>query len=206
MRKSRFITGLLLMASTVVMGQATSKQSYFGVRAGYLRASTQLTSSSPTVNLRGVGPLNSFYGGVAYQHALSRWIAYRVELTYQQKGIDNQDFDGNSLSQQKFHYVGVTPLIGIRPLSGLGLFVGPEVNFHFGKGARSGNFTPIELGMSSRFSYRYKWIGIEAGYFKSFNEYTHDDIGIARFGFTSQTWQVGLIFVPVILKAGERAN
>ena len=206
MKIGYFLVSLLLMTSTVALGQATSKQSYFGVRAGYLRAYTQLTSSSPNVNLRGVGPRSSFYGGAFYQHALSRWIAYRIEINYQQKGITNQDFDGNTLFQQRFHYVGATPLIGFTPVSGLSLFVGPEVNFHLGKGAQSKNFAPVELGISSRVSYRYKWIGVEVGYFKSFNEYTHDDLGITRFGFKSQIWQVGLIFVPAMLKTGKSVN
>lgn len=198
--------GLLLVTSTVASGQATSKQSYFGVRAGYLRASTQQTSSIPNVNLRGVAPRSSFYGGGFYQHALSRRLAYRIELNYQQKGIDNQDFDGNTLFQQKFHYVGVTPLIGLTPISGLSLFVGPEANVYLGKGTQDRNFAPIELGMSGRISYRYKWIGVEAGYFKSFNEYAHDDLGSTRFGFKNQTWQVGLIFAPAMLKIGKRTN
>ncbi|MBC3795132.1 outer membrane beta-barrel protein [Spirosoma utsteinense] len=203
--------GLLLIISTVALGQATSKQSYFGIRTGYLRASTQLTNSLlnyslPSVSLAGVAPRNSFYGGVFYQHALSRWIAYRIELNYQQKGIQNQDFDGNTLFQQKFHYVGVTPLIGITPVSGLGLFVGPEANVYFGKSAWSEHASLVELGISGRASYRYKWIGVDVGYFKSFNEYTHVDLGNIRFGFKNQTWQVGLIFVPTMLTTRKPDN
>lgn len=198
--------GLLLVTSTVALGQVTSKQSYFGLRAGYLRASTQQTSSVFNVNLRGVAPRSSFYGGGFYQHALSRWIVYRIELNYQQKGIDNQDFDGNTLFQQKFHYVGVTPLIGITPLSGLSLLVGPEANVYLGKGTQGRSFAPVELGVSGRIAYRYKWIGVEGGYFKSFNEYARDDFGSVRFGFKNQTWQAGLIFVPAALKTKGSGN
>ncbi|MBR8841101.1 MAG: PorT family protein [Stigonema ocellatum SAG 48.90 = DSM 106950] len=203
MKTAYFLMILLLVTSTVVLGQASSKQGYFGVRVGYLRASTDLTSSRNDSRLGGVAPLNSFYGGVFYQHALSRWIAYRVEVNYQQKGIENQDQDGNKLFEQKFHYVGVTPLIGFTPLSGLGFFVGPEANYYFGESAFSKNAASVELGISGRIAYRYKWIGVEASYFKSFNEYTHLDLGNTRFGFKNQTWQVGLIFVPAMLKSAN---
>jgi len=201
---SQFIA--LLLISNIVSGQATSKESYFGIRAGYLRASTNLTSSNTSYGLGGVAPRNSFYGGVFYHQNISRWLAYRTELNYQQKGIENQDYDGNVLFQQKFHYIGLTPLIGFTPISGLGFFVGPEANVHFGRSMWSNNAASIEIGVSGRVSYRYKSIGVEVGYFKGLNEYTSVDFGDNRFGFKNRTWQAGLLFVPKKFIKGNKVN
>lgn len=205
--------GPLLITSMIALGQTTSKQSYFGVRAGYLRASTDVTSSPEGSNLTGVSPLNGYYGGLFYQHDSPNRIAYRAELNYQHKGNENQDRNGNILSQERFNYVGLTPLIGITPIPGLSLLVGPEVNVYIGKKAFNRNAPLAEFGISGRVTYRRKWIGIEVGYFKGFNEYNSvtvrnspavgEDI---RFSFKNQTCQVGLIFVPAMLKAGKKTN
>lgn len=204
---------LSLVTSTVVLGQVSSKHSYFGVRAGYLRASTDLTSSPEGSDLRGVAPLNGYYGGVFYQHNLPNRITYRVELNYQQKGNEAQDQNGNVSYQRKFQYVGLTPLIGVTPISGLSLLVGPEVNFYFGIKAFDRNAPLAEFGISGRVAYRYKWIGIEVGYFKGISKYNSVTIqnnpaigGDTRFDFKNQTWQVGLIFVPAMLKMGKSVN
>lgn len=213
MKPGYFLVILSFLTSTIVLGQVSSKHSYFGVRAGYLRASTNITSSPEGSSLRGLAPLNSFYGGVFYQHTLPSRIAYRVELNYQQKGNEAQDQNGTVAYQRKFQYVGLTPLIGITPISGLSLLVGPEVNFYFGKKAFDRNAPLAEFGISGRVVYRHKWIGIEAGYFKGINEYNSITIknspiigGDTRFNFRNQTWQVGLIFVPTMLKTGKSVN
>lgn len=211
MKKSQFLIGLLLAMNTVAVGQVPNKRGYFGIRMGYVRASTDLTSSQKGSSLIGVDPLNSFYGGAFYQRNLSQRVVYRIELNYQQKGNETQDRNGNVLSRQRFHYVGVTPLIGITPLSGLNLLVGPEANFYFGRTAFDRNAPAAELGISGRVAYRYKWIGIEAGYFRGFNEYNSINIvnavaGNTRFSFKNRTWQIGLIFVPTMLRTKENAN
>jgi hypothetical protein len=194
-----------------MLGQTPIKQNYIGVRAGYLLASTDLTTVTSIalpyqIRLGGVAPLNSFYAGAFYHHTLLPWLAYRVDLNYQRKGIENQLPNGDVVFRQKFHYVGLTPLIGITPIDGLGLFVGPEANVYFGQSIWSANAAPIELGISSRVSYRYRWIGLEVGYFKGLNEYTSLNLFGARFGFKNRTWQAGLLFVPAMLKKGSSSN
>ena len=211
MKKSQFLIGLLFAINTVTVGQVPNEGGYFGIRAGYLRASTDLISSPKGSSLSGVGPLNSFYGGAFYRHNLSQRVIYRIELNYQQKGNETQDRNGNVLSRQRFHYVGVTPLIGITPVTGLDLLVGPEANFYLGRTALDRNASAVELGISGRVAYRYKWIGVEAGYFRGFNDYNSINIGNAvtgttQFSFKNRTWQIGLIFVPTMLKAKENAN
>ncbi|AUD06497.1 outer membrane beta-barrel protein [Spirosoma pollinicola] len=194
---------LLVLMTNVTRAQVPTRPNYFGIRAGYLKASTDLTSSRNDIRLGGIAPLNSFYAGVFYHHNLSRWFAYRVDLTYQQKGIELQDQTGSIVGHQRLHYAGLTPLIGITPLKGLSLFVGPEANVYLGQSVERANYgptvTPIEFGLSGRLSYRYKWIGLEVSYFEALNEYKSVDLG-ARFGFKSRTWQAGLLFVPGLLK------
>ena len=194
---------LLVLMAHVSRAQTTAKVDYFGIRAGYLKASTDLTSSRNDIRLGGVAPINSFYVGGFYHHNILSWLAYRVDLNYQQKGIELQDQNGSIVGHQRLHYAGLTPLIGITPLKGLGLFVGPEANVYLGQSAERANYgpnmTPIEFGITSRLSYRYKWIGLEVGYFEALNEYKSVDLG-ARFGFKNRTWQAGLLFVPALLK------
>lgn len=190
----------LLISSTIGFGQARSRESYFGIRGGYLRALTDLTFSPNNLHLDDLAPRNSFYGGLFYHHTIAHQIAYRVELNYQQKGLEYKDQNGNVSSQNKFHYVGLTPLIGITPLRGLSFFIGPEVNFNIRKVSAEPNarIRSIETGISGRISYRYKWIGIEAGYFKAFNEYMVLDLITAQSSFKNHTWQAGLFFTPDI--------
>lgn len=199
------LVGLLLLTGPVVVGQAMSKKSYLGVRAGYLQSSTTLTSQSSSpyqTLLGGLAPRNTYYGGVFYHQNLRSWLAYRVEATYQLKGFTNQDQNGTMLSAQRFHYIGLTPLIGITPVTGLSFFVGPEANL-FLHASSGSNPDPIEFGISGRVAYRYHWIGLEVGYFNSFNQYLYFTANSARFSFTNRTWQLGLFFVPSMLKKGE---
>ncbi len=201
--RSFHILAFWLLTTTLASAQTLTKANYFGVRAGYLRASTSVTSSRSDMRFLGVAPLNSFYAGAFYQHTLSALLVYRVEINYQQKGIEYQLPNGDLVSRQKFYYASLTPLIGITPIKGVGLFVGPEANVSLGQNVRSNNAAPIEVGISSRLSYQYRWLGLEVGYFKSLNEFTFLDLG-ARFGFTNQTWQAGLSFVPGLLKKEGR--
>ena len=209
MKNSWFkLVGLMLLASPVVFGQVKSKKSYLGIRAGYLHTSTNLTiqSGSPYQTLLGrVAPQNSYYGGVFYHHSVRSWLAYRVETNYQLKGFNSQDQNGTTLSAQRFHYIGVTPLIGITPVTNLSLFVGPEANL-FLHASAGPNPDPIELGISGRISYRYQWIGLEVGYFNAFNQHLYLAPSATRFSFTNRTWQIGLLFVPTMLKEGNRSD
>ncbi|GAB3901491.1 outer membrane beta-barrel protein [Spirosoma agri] len=198
---------LVISIINVSYAQNPVKESYFGIRAGYLKASTDvnnLTKLPYEIRLGGVAPLNSFYGGVFYHHNVSPWLAYRVELNYQQKGIELQNQNGNVVGHQKLHYAGLTPLIGITPLNGLSLFVGPEANVYLGQSVDGANYgpntTPIELGISSRLSYRYKWIGLEVGHSQALNDYKSVDIAGARSTLRNRAWQAGLLFAPTLLK------
>ena len=189
--------GLLLILSQVSLGQVKNQSSYFALRAGYLQTITDVTSSRGNTFLRGMGNRDSFYGGVFYHRNIARFVAYRMELNYQQKGVESQDLSGNVLLQRRFHYAGLTPLIGITPLSGLGLYVGPEANLRVGNAPLGRNAVPIEVGISGRIAYRYKWIGVEVGYFRAFNEFAAIELGQdLRFGLKNRTWQVGLFLVP----------
>ena len=192
----------LLISGTVGFGQAPSQESYFGIRGGYLRASTDLTYSPYNLQLDGLAPRNSFYGGVFYHHTVAHQIAYRVELNYQQKGLEYKDQNGDVSSRNKFHYVGLTPLIGITPLRGLSFFIGPEINVNVRKVSAEPNarIRSIETGISGRVSYRYKWIGVEAGYFKAFNDYMVLDLITAQSSFKNHSWQAGLFFTPVTFR------
>jgi hypothetical protein len=182
-------------------GQSKKQLSYFAFRAGYLQTKIDLTSSRSNTYLGGIANRNSFYGGVFYHNNVTRFLAYRIELNYQQKGVENQDFSGNVLFQRRFHYVGVTPLVGITPITGLGLYIGPEANVRLGRVPLGRSENPIEVGISSRVAYRYKWIGVEVGYFKAFNKFTSIELGPdLQFGMKNRTWQAGLFFTPNLVK------
>lgn len=187
---------LLVLVATIAQAQTVYKTSYYAIRVGFLNASTELSSSSTAQRLGGIAPLNSYYVGALYQRDnVLPGLSYRAEVTYQRKGIEYQNFDGYVVTRQKFHYVGLTPLIGIMPVNGLGLFVGPEINISIGQSAWTTTAVPIEYGIASRLSYRYRWIGAEVGYFSGLNEFTSLELG-ARFGFKNRTWQAGLFIVP----------
>lgn len=204
---------LLLTVRSSAFGQASAKTSYIGLRTGYLRTATTITASEGAKNLGtklvGIADRSSFYGGVFYHHNLGKVIAYRVELNYQQKGVQNQGPAGNLLFEQPFHYIGVTPLLGITPLSGLGVFVGPEANLRVGSVPNEAynRPTPIEVGISSRVAYRYKRIGIEVSYFNAFNTFNSFEVNpIVQFDFKNQNWQAGLFFVLSKLKKDSAPN
>lgn len=86
--------------------------------------------------------------------------------------------------------------------------MGPEANVYLGQSVERANYgpnaTPIEFGITSRLSYRYKWIGLEVSYFEASNEYKSFNLGSGdlgtRFGFKNRTWQAGLLLVPALLK------
>jgi len=202
---------LLILTVSISCAQTPAKENYFGIRAGYLKSLTDvnnITKLPYEIRLGGIAPLNSFYGGVFYHHNVAPWLAYRVELNYQQKGIELQDQNGSVVGHQRLHYAGVTPLIGITPLNGLNLFVGPEANGYLGQSVERANYgsntTPIELGISSRLSYRYKWIGLELGYSQALNDYKSVDVGGAQSNLRNRTWQVGLLLVPTMLKTQNK--
>ncbi len=210
--KTVYCKTLALVISVINISYAQNlvKGNYFGIRAGYLKSSTDVdnvTKLPYEVRLGGVASLNSFYGGLFYHHNISPWLAYRVELNYQQKGVELQDQNGSVVGHQKLHYAGLTPLIGITPLKGLSLFVGPEANAYLGQSVDGANYgpntAPIELSISSRLSYRYKWIGLEVGYSKALNDYKSVNIGGARSDLRNRAWQAGLLFAPALLKKSK---
>ncbi|WP_420151682.1 hypothetical protein [Spirosoma sp.] len=204
---------LLSMLSSLAFGQISPKTNYFGLRAGYLRTATTITASQGAkdygTKLVGIADRSGFYSGVFYHHNLGKVLAYRLELNYQQKGIQNQDPAGNFLFEQPFHYIGFTPLFGITPLSKLSVFVGPEANLRVGAIPPGQNNRPtsIEAGISTRVSYRYKRIGIEVSYFNAFNTFNSFEVNpIIRFDFKNQNWQAGLFFALSKLKKDSESN
>lgn len=191
---------LFLTLSRPTFAQAPTKLSYFGIRAGFLQTATSITRSQLGIDygakLVGVAGRNSFYGGFFYQRHSRKLLAYRLEVNYQQKGLRKEDEEGNLLYNQPFHYIGATPFIGITPLAGLSLFVGPEANLRIASASRIYEKpTTIEMGLSGRVSYRYKWIGLEVSYFNALNYFnTFEYNPIHTFDLKNRTWQAGLFF------------
>lgn len=194
------IVCLFAITSSLGFGQIPVKQSYFGIRGGYQRVATDVFISAlgNTYTTKGYAPRNTFYSGVFYQQNLSQRLLYRMELNYQQKGLEHHDQDGSTSFQKRLHYVGLTPLIGFNPITNLSLLVGPEANWLAKNSSPSptSNTRTIEVGLTARVAYRYKWIGFEVGYFRAFNEYS--DLSSPIFGtkFKSRTWQAGLFLIP----------
>lgn len=187
---------------TTAFGQSPGRENYVGIRAGYLRASSQFTLLPYKIQQNNVAPRSSYYGGIFYHHNLTSWLAYRVELNYQQKGQTRRNLDGSVADQRPFNYVGVTPLIGLTPLPGLGIFIGPEANVRMNRILTDDSYKapPIETGVSSRLTYRYKWAGLEVGYFQAFNSYSTLYLPEGQYNYKNYTWHIGLFFVPAKLK------
>ncbi|MBD2705787.1 PorT family protein [Spirosoma sp. BT702] len=201
------ITWLLLFSSHLAFSQTTTTPGYFGIRAGYQRVATDIAISTigGVYNSRGIAPRSTFYGGGFYQQSLNRWLVFRLELNYQQKGLEYLDQNVKPTVQQRLHYVGLTPLIGINPLPNLSVLIGPEGNQLVKDSSPSptNEIKSIELGLTARISYTYKWIGLEAGYFKAFTGY--QNLKSVDFESTSKnrSWQVGLLVIPAKFKAGK---
>ncbi|WP_245776870.1 hypothetical protein [Spirosoma endophyticum] len=177
---------------------------------GYVHSTSSLTYSQEVMsygtNVVGVADRSGFYGGVFYQHPIGKTLAYRVELNYQKKGSNQNDQLGNYIYSLPFNYIGLTPLVGFTPLPGLGIFVGPEANLRVNSIPPTATLSPaaIELGVSSRLSYRYKAIGVEVGYFKGLSPYyTFNLGGPVKVDFTNQNWQAGIFIVLFQSKRSE---
>ncbi|SOD96295.1 outer membrane beta-barrel protein [Spirosoma fluviale] len=194
-----------LFLSCEVFGQEPTKRSFFAIRTGYVHSASNLIYSPDAMNygtnVVGVADKSGFYGGAFYQHTVGKSFAYRVDLTYQEKGSTQNDQLGNYMYSLPYNYVGVTPLVGITPVTGLGIFVGPEANLRVnsiptGSGTLTVSPTAIELGISSRLSYRYKAIGVEVSYFKGLNQYyTFNLGGPVKVDFKNQNWQAGIFII-----------
>ena len=201
------ITWLLLFSSHLVFSQTLPRIGYFSIRGGYQRVTTDIAISTigGVYKSQGIASRSTFYGGTFYQQSLNRWLVYRLELNYQQKGLEYRDQNDKVSFQQRLHYVGLTPLIGISPLTNLSVFIGPEANQLVKNSYPSptNEIKSIELGLTARVSYTYKWIGLEAGYFKGFTEYLNLNSVDSETKFKNRSWQVGLSIIPANFKVGK---
>jgi len=196
-----------------VFGQAETKPGHVGIRAGYLRATTDVTPSQGALNygvvLLGIGDKPGWYGGVYYHRRPERQLTYRVEANYQQKGVRNYDVAGNFSFTQPFHYLNLTPLLCLTPsrrvpFSGLKVLLGPEANLRVGAvpPGRGNKPAPVELGTSGRVVYQYGRVGLEAAYFRALNEFNQfEENPIFVFGYKNQSWTLGL---SVALSGGRK--
>ncbi|MCX6218463.1 outer membrane beta-barrel protein [Spirosoma sp.] len=207
------IACISILSANLGLGQSTGSQNYFGIKGGFQRVTTDvfISASGNTYSNKGYAPRDAFYTGIFYQQGFGKRFAYRIEANYQQKGYAHYDQNSDVMYQNRFHYVGLTPLIGFYPITNLSLLVGPEVNWLVKNSVYSpysptpaGNNRPVEVGLTARVAYRYKWIGLEVGYFNAFNEYLFLPGVDSDTKFKNRTWQAGLFIIPGMLM--QRVN
>lgn len=167
-------------------------------QAGYLYSTHTLTPTTYLIDgLPDSDFKPGFYVGLTYEHQLSTLLTSGLNLSYQQKG----DIGGSAYIKPRtintYHYLGVTPMIGIRPIQNLRFLIGPQLNFLVNKSTSNlrtyrlinVNHT-LEFGLLGRISYELNRVGLSASYFKGLTAYYTTD----SYYSTNQTWQLGLFY------------
>ena len=192
----------ILLISTLIGNISALSQSIdrFSIQTGYLYSTSTLTRTSAVlIGLPNFDPKPGFYVGLTYEHQLSILLTTELGFTYQQKGyIARRPFvDQESINT--YRYLGVTPMIGIRPIRNLRFSIGPQLNLLVNKSTSGLETQPLldtdrnrklEFGLSGRISYELNRVGLVASYFKGLTAYYKPDF----YHLTDQSWQLGLSY------------
>ncbi|SOD88909.1 PorT family protein [Spirosoma fluviale] len=191
MRYSFLAIVLIMFSSSQLRAQ---KENSFTIRAGYLHSSTHVEiANSLLIGIALVKAKPGFYIGLAYEHLLSTLLTSQIELNFQQKGQRLGNYAGDMPINLNYNYIGLTPTIGIQPMSNLSFWVGPEVNLLVGKSSSWPHSNSIEVGLVGRVRYQFRRMGITGGYFKGLT--VHDRSTTKTYAFTNRNWQVGLSYL-----------
>jgi hypothetical protein len=86
-------------------------------------------------------------------------------------------YNGNTVFNATYYYLGVSPLIGLRLTDRLTIYTGPDVNVQIARGKSWGKGYPLELGINARVAYSFGRFGVEAGYFRGFTRIDRFEAG-----------------------------
>ncbi len=186
---------VLAQGTTDFYTTQSQKSSGIGFRTG-INYSTTRYSTEPNTQLGYLKPRAGFYVGSFYYKDLSvRGLAFRTDASIQERAVGRINNNNVSVKESKYYHLGITPQIGLRLARNLTAYAGPEVNLLIGKTDAFGNGYPIEVGATTRFSYKLKQVGIEAGYFRSFTKYeVYNSVFGVPFNFYNQNWQIGVTY------------
>jgi hypothetical protein len=185
----------ILVSNTFMLAQSINRLS---IQAGYLYSTSTLTRTSTVlIGLPNFDPKRGFYVGLTYDHQLSALLTSGLELTYQQKGYISRIPYVNSESINTYRYLGLTPMVGIRPIDNLRFLIGPQLNLLINKSPSGSKFQrstdtnrKFEFGLVGCVSYQYNRVGLKASYFKGLTAYFKTDY----YYLTNQNWQLGLFY------------
>lgn len=167
------------------------KKSGTALHAGINYSMTTVHQENPIV-LQGLKSKIGYYIGGLYYHDLSSILTSRVDLSYQLKGTVATNPIGRPSIDADYHYISLTPSIGVKPFKRLTLLIGPQVNWLVAKHNVLGKGKIIELGVVGQLSYQLSLIHIEIGYFGGLT--TYDRIDLINASFYNQNWQTGVSY------------
>lgn len=174
-------------------------KSHWCIRAGYLRSTIILKREPITapVYLTGFHPINSYYVGTAYCRPLSELVALRLEINYQRKGIAIVDPINQNQFVNSYCYLGLVPMISVKPFGQLSISVGTEFNSLIKERSSWANSVPVEWCVIGRLSYQFDQFGLELGTSRALTY--HNGTGLipgvgTQYWFFNQNWQLGLTY------------
>lgn len=178
-----------------LFGQSTDR---FAVQAGCLQSVSRLRPISPVlIGYPDVVAKPGFYVGFTYEHALSSLITGEFDLSYQQKGHISQLPYITPASINTYRYIGLTPMIGIRPLANVCFLLGPQINLLLSRSTKGLETQPlfdanrkVEFGLAGRVQYQFDRVGLSLSYVKGLTAYYKPE----NYQLTNQNWQVGLYY------------
>lgn len=191
---------LTLLLFSFVMGSSllahTQNGITYGIRAGYLHSLTHVkkTASNTPFNIIGLASKPGFYLGGYLTKETSGAFLWLIDLNYQNKGQFSNDIAGSVKIKNSYHYLGATPMVGLKLSRRLSAAVGPEVNFLIGKKSAWSEASAIEVGVTGRLFYRWNRLGLQAGYFRAINKYDGRSFNSFGFDFINSNLQVGLMY------------
>ena len=184
----------VLVSNTPTLAQPINR---LNIQAGHLYSTSTLTPTTYyAIGLPNINPKSGYYIGLTYEHQFSTLLSGGLELTYQQKGYISQiPYISESINTHR--YLGLTPMVGIRPIQNLRFLIGPQLNLLVNKSTNgvdiqllSNGSRRLEFGLAGRVSYQYNRVGLTASYFRGLTTYFKTDF----YNLTNQNWQLGLFY------------
>ncbi|GAB3785788.1 hypothetical protein GCM10028818_48020 [Spirosoma horti] len=130
-----------------------------------------------TSYLSGVEPQFGYYlGGYLYKDLTPDRLTFRLDATIQMKSA-RAAYNGKTVFNASYYYLGITPLIGLRLTDRLTIYTGLEGSLQVARGKSWGKGYPLELGVTARLTYDFGRFGAELGYFRGFTRIDRFEIG-----------------------------
>ena len=161
---------------------STRPRSGIGFRVGLNYSTPSVTAAVArppliTSYLGGVEPQFGYYlGGFLYKDFSRDRLTFRLDATIQMKAA-RAAYNGNTVFNAAYYYLGITPLIGLRLTDKLTIYTGPDVNLQVSRGKSWGKGYPLELGVNARLTYSFGRFGAEVGYFRGFTRIDRFEAG-----------------------------